>query len=502
MRRSRSRDDGMVLIITLWVLTILAVLALTFASTMHVESRAAHNEMERARATYAARAGIERAIAAYQSDQTGYFSSLSEWAYLDSEEDEFPFPDDERYEVLVTDESSKLDVNVVDEESLSQLTQLTPELMACILDWRDEDDETRRDGAEADHYARLRPPRICANRPFMTMQELLLVAGMTDETYYGSRANRPMAIRSPSEQSESEEILPLESIFTVYGGMNDQDAQGRDRVNINVAEEDDISEIAGEVLTSSDISAIINRRGSRPFQSIGELLQVPGMTREKMQQVADLVTTRSQPGEDENAQPGEAQPEEEPAPQIPGLPGVPGQGGAVPGLPGLPSIPGDAARQFQPPTGGGGGIPGLPQPGQPGQPGQQTGPQQPGQGGGGSEGDTADLPAPDEYRHGVYNINTAPAEVLATLEGMDEQLVQAIIEERENEPFGSRGDLLRLDDVSDQVFTQIVEDISARSSSLRITSVGSLEEGRIRVKLTVIVDLKSDEPQIVHIVEG
>ncbi|HJN17915.1 MAG TPA: helix-hairpin-helix domain-containing protein, partial [Armatimonadota bacterium] len=95
-----------------------------------------------------------------------------------------------------------------------------------------------------------------------------------------------------------------------------------------------------------------------------------------------------------------------------------------------------------------------------------------------------------------------PAEVLATLEGMDEQLVQAIIEERENEPFGSRGDLLRLDDVSDQVFTQIVEDISARSSSLRITSVGSLEEGRIRVKLTVIVDLKSDEPQIVHIVEG
>ena len=90
---SPRANGGTVLVITLWVLTILAVLALTFAATMHVEARACANQMQRTRALYAARAGVQRAILAIESDTTGYAATSSEWAYLDSEEDEFPFDD-------------------------------------------------------------------------------------------------------------------------------------------------------------------------------------------------------------------------------------------------------------------------------------------------------------------------------------------------------------------------------------------------------------------------
>ena len=71
IRGRRDRRQGIVLIVTLWVLTILAVLAITFAATMHVEARAAANDLQRTRALYAAKAGIQRTMLAIGQDQTG-----------------------------------------------------------------------------------------------------------------------------------------------------------------------------------------------------------------------------------------------------------------------------------------------------------------------------------------------------------------------------------------------------------------------------------------------
>lgn len=493
---------GMVLIITLWVLTILAVLALTFAATMHVESRACHNEMQRVRARYAAYAGINRAIVAIQADQTGYVSELSEWAYLDSDdEEELRFPDDEHYEVIVRDECGKLDMGSSDQELLEKLPQLTPELIDCILDWTDADDDTRRDGAEADFYARLMPPRACANRPLFTLEELLMVNGVTEQVLYGSRALRPQAVSATLEQGSTDEVLPLEDIFTVYGGMNDLSAQGQDRVNINTADEEELSGISQEILSEGDIRAIIRRRDTRPYDSIGGLLQVQGMTREKLQQLADLITTKSQPeAGDEQGEPGEEdEPPEDEQPGIedliPNQPQIPGMGGG--GMPDMTRALNDTVQQ----------VPGMP--GMPGMPGQgeiqveveiETEEEDEPQPGG--AGETEDLPAPSEYRLGGYNINTAPAEVLMTVEGMSEELVQEIVEQRRSQPFTTRGDLLNLSEVSDEAFAQVAEEVDVRSSALKITALGSVEGGRVRARVTVILDMKDSEPQIVYIREG
>ena len=488
---SPRANGGTVLVITLWVLTILAVLALTFAATMHVEARACANQMQRTRALYAARAGVQRAILAIESDTTGYAATSSEWAYLDSEEDEFPF-DDERYEVTVTDECGKMDLNSADEESLEKLPQMSTEMIGAIIDWRDADDDAGPDGAEQDYYGRLRPARACANRPFLTLDELLLVRGVTKEAFYGAAAARPAAIAGPeSAEREADELAPLTDVLTLYGGDNDLDAQGGERLNINLAGGDALAEAAGETLTEGDIQAILDyRSGMGAFDSIGELLRVEGITRDKMRQLADLVTTRSRPSETETEE------------------GEPSEPGAEPGEEGGPTLPGGIPPEFLPPTGGDGARQGPGQPGRPpdfpppmpGEPDEP--PETPEPSGSAVDVDLEQLPTPDAYRPGVYNINTAPAEVLMAIDGMTEQVAQAIIRDREQQPFTTRGELLRLSEVTDELFSQLVEEITVRSSTLRISSIGSVEEDRVRVQIVAMVDLKESEPTVVHLSEG
>jgi len=473
--------------VTLWVLMILAVLAVTFAATMHVEARAAANELQRTRALYAAHAGIQRAILAVEQDQTGYASPLSEWAQLDSETDQFPFPDDEQYEVTVTDECGKINLNAADEELLARLPAMSDEMIDSILDWRDQDDETRPDGAEFDYYSRLRPPRVCANREFLTLPELLLVRGVSKDAYFGRKVAGQARFETTAQQETGQEdTLPLEELFTVYGGADDMDAQGQERLNINVADTTALAERTDGVLTEGDVQAIVDYRGSvGAFDSIGDLLRVEGISRQKLQQVADVLTTRSRPSEDAGGTP-----QSEPtSPGTPQLPGLPGSGTGLPNLPGL-----EGARQ----------VPGGEQPGPPFPPPtpEPPGPTPPQPSSNVADIDLSALREASEFRPEVLNLNTASPEALSTVEGMTDEVLNAILNYRESQPFTSRGELLALKEVSDATFAQLAEEVTVRSSTLKITAVGSVEDGRVRMRVTAILDLKDSDPRIVYLAEG
>ena len=470
----RSSSRGIVLIITLWILVILAVVALTFAETMNVEARAAANELSRARALAAAKAGLQRAILAVQSDTSGYASDQSSWALLNSEDDQFPF-DDERYDITVTDECGKIDLNSADEQLLAKLPEFTPEMVASILDWRDTDDSAHPDGSESDYYSQLRPPRACANRPFLTLDELLLVKGVSREAYYGPDAGRALSLNVSPPPRTADQPTPLVELLTLYSGDNDLDAQKRERLNINDADAQTLVDGTDGILTETDAQAIVDaRQRAASFSSIGQLLQVQGITRDKMQQLADLITTRTHSAQQStSATPTGAGP-------TPGGPSLPGTGGPGSGTGGTPQTPPSEPSP----------IPGLP---------------------GGTSMPAASQPTttsgtssvtPQDYQAGIININTAPAEILATLDGMTEQAVQAIVTQREKEPFTTRGELLKLTEVTDDIFAQIAERVTVRSSALRVTSIGSVEDGRIRVRLTAVVDLKDSQPKIVYVAEG
>jgi hypothetical protein len=73
---------------------------------------------------------------------------------------------------------------------LMALPGMTFEIADAILDWLDDDDEPREFGAEVDYYSSLVPPYAPKNGPLETVEELLLVRGVTPQLLFGCDVNR------------------------------------------------------------------------------------------------------------------------------------------------------------------------------------------------------------------------------------------------------------------------------------------------------------------------
>ena len=107
-------------------------------------------------------------------------------------------------------ESTRLNINAlllaeVQQENggrqlLLGLPGMTEETADAILDWLDDDDEVREFGAELDYYSGVDPPYAPRNGPPETVEELLLVRGVTPDLLFGRDINRNGMIDS-HEQS-------------------------------------------------------------------------------------------------------------------------------------------------------------------------------------------------------------------------------------------------------------------------------------------------------------
>ena len=67
---------------------------------------------------------------------------------------------------------------------------MTLEISEAIFDWIDEDDDVRANGAENAHYQTQTPPYECKNGKLETLDELLLIRGITPPLLFGEDANR------------------------------------------------------------------------------------------------------------------------------------------------------------------------------------------------------------------------------------------------------------------------------------------------------------------------
>ena len=162
-------------------------------------------------------------------------------------------PDTMRYGV--TPEASKLNLNTADEAELERLllkllmdlgVENAPELLATLLDWLDEDSETRPGGAEDDYYATLDSPYHAKNGPLTTLEELLFVKGWNAALLYGEDTNRN-GILDPNENDGSTSppvydngdgilqrgIAPYVTVWTTEPGADGQTKTAR--VDLNTA---------------------------------------------------------------------------------------------------------------------------------------------------------------------------------------------------------------------------------------------------------------------------
>ncbi len=116
------------------------------------------------------------------------------------------------------DESSKLNVNLVDkliaDETEARLTLMglpgmTEQIADAILDWIDADDNVRANGAEVETYESKNPAYSAKNGPIDTLEELLLVDGITPELLFGEDANRNGLL--DANENDGDVSLPLDN---------------------------------------------------------------------------------------------------------------------------------------------------------------------------------------------------------------------------------------------------------------------------------------------------
>ncbi len=267
--RAREDDRGVILIALLWILTILSVIALSFARETFVEVAAARNSRDLTDAYYIARAGISATI--YQLLQKKYLPQRAPADLLALEPDGIDlgkvagqFGDGE-YEVEIRDESGKINVNA-GELAIQQLKALTEVLgigkpdgdivVDSILDWIDIDKVPHANGAEDDYYQTLQPPYLAKNRPMNVLEELLLVRGVTPDYYYGHREKTP--------EGQIAERYGLSRYLTAH-----LPSVIGSRININAAPLPVLLSIPG--LSPGAAQMIYERRLVKPFRDLGEI---------------------------------------------------------------------------------------------------------------------------------------------------------------------------------------------------------------------------------------
>lgn len=175
----RAGERGIALVLVLWVLALLSVLAVGFASNARTELLIVRNQVEAARARAAAEAGISLAIL-----QMTQLDRDLRWI-ADGREHILAYGQD-RIQVRVQDEAGKIDINSAPDELLEGLFRsvgvdggLANRLVDAIADWKDPDDLRRASGAEAADYGAAGRPYVPRNGPFLAVDELRLVLGMT-----------------------------------------------------------------------------------------------------------------------------------------------------------------------------------------------------------------------------------------------------------------------------------------------------------------------------------
>ncbi len=180
--------------LVLWVMVLLTAIAAEFVLSMRTEVNITRNFKEETRTYYAALAGIEEAKAEILSARGPVYIDEDGVLVLGEEAPvrEGTFGN-VRYSYTITDEEGKINLNSATPQQLRYILSESgvedaeiDTITDSILDWRDADDLHRLNGAEEEYYRSLPKPYSCKDGPFDTVDELLMVKGMTAEILFGA----------------------------------------------------------------------------------------------------------------------------------------------------------------------------------------------------------------------------------------------------------------------------------------------------------------------------
>lgn len=177
-------QKGFALVIVIWILTLLSLMAGSFALTMRRDSSVTASLKNTAEASAVAEGGL--GLAQYMLLQP---DPKQRWL-ADGTIYQLIRADGAKIRIRAVSELGKIDINAADENQLSAVFRAVTgdkweqqHLVNSVLDWRDEDDQPLPHGAEKKQYKEAGLPYVPSNRAFQTLDELQLVLGMDEEIF-------------------------------------------------------------------------------------------------------------------------------------------------------------------------------------------------------------------------------------------------------------------------------------------------------------------------------
>lgn len=269
------------------VLVVLAAIVAVLASAMateHAEFRSSLERLGRQKAKLMAQAGIQYSLAILQLQPITETLQTDEWYLLgDAGNDSFRVANGV-FRIQIVDAASLVDLNTADETQL-ELMALTSEQIDSLLDWREEGNSPRTEGAKEEFYLSLERPYEPRLGRLDSLDELLLIKGF----------NADVIFQAPEETSTSGTAnLPLYELCTVDAYSANTDPSGQTRTNINNATQQQIQQRG---VPQQIAAAIIARRNQGQFTRIGEVLTVPGINNDTAGIILDNFSTTAAPRE-------------------------------------------------------------------------------------------------------------------------------------------------------------------------------------------------------------
>lgn len=262
---SRKKEQGIVLLVVLWTLVLLSLMVLNIASSMQTETMMARTAQDSEQAYYFARGALEETMYWLAFPDRDEEKQKARLPYYGGMNHYWIRKGDFYSHVAILDEGGKLDLNFCDPQVMQKLLQVlgneestSAALAASIAEWRKPDLAGRK--GDSEDYSDLGPSvQYIKHRAFDSIEELMLVPGMTREILYGSSSRVGSGGNEDSGQSRT--VKGLADYVTVFVGKN--------QINPNYAEPEVLASLPG--LDMTDAIAIVNARQSEPYKSAAEI---------------------------------------------------------------------------------------------------------------------------------------------------------------------------------------------------------------------------------------
>lgn len=212
------RQKGFALVLVLWVLSLLTIMAGSFALSMRREAAIVTGIRSNAQAMAVAESGLAVAeLMLMHPDQRQRWRTDGSSYQIDYT--------DSKVRIRLLAETGKVDLNSADQTLLQGLMAYAPvddklqtKLVSAILDWRDADDLVHIEGAEKKDYKDAGLSYQPRNKPFQSVEELQLVLGI-DEQVFNWLENR---VTVYSGQPTVDLTMAAEAVLLVLPGIDEK----------------------------------------------------------------------------------------------------------------------------------------------------------------------------------------------------------------------------------------------------------------------------------------